>query len=673
MEEGAKLGGLPDEGRLFNLNEFKGLNTKSPRMAIDDQEMAWCENFFPIAPGNLRTMWGIGDPIYTVPNGKTLVYFFFYNIGSTQYVAVFLNDGTAFQIRVSDGASTTISNTPNTFYHGTTLPVAQQYGAKYLLIANTNTTNDYWVWDGTVLYHSGTLSPAVILTRGGSGYTSAPTVTVTGGSGTGATVTATESGGTVTALNVTNAGSGYLQTDVVQLAFSGGSPSPGVVTNVNVLAGGSNYATAPTVTITPALGDTGTGATATATIAGGAVTSIAVTAGGSGYKATPTVSFSGGGGSGAIAHAEVSTVADGTVELMPFGDSGNSIETFLNRVFLSNQSKISITDPESLTAFNTTITSTDSFLKERFVGLKQTNGFLYLYADSSVNDLTNVQTSGSPPITTFNNSNADPQVGTPWRDSIVAFGRDIVSGNTNGIYVMYGGAAEKVSDPLDGIFATATLPITGNAFPSSAFATVFGIKIYMILITIIDSFTGLAVPKLLCWDGRKWFIASQEVNFTFIGSQEVSSQLNAWGTDGHKLYPLFNRPSSTLLKKGRTKLWNGDFYIINKQMLGVYQEAYDNSGAGFTVSYTVDTDVSSTQPINLGDEATLTFLNNSNGILQFVNNTGGALLFTVEGSSITGNNASNYGKIAGLSFKSTSEDFTIVSMSLLYRNLSFMR
>lgn len=748
MAEGAKLPGLPDDGRLFNLNQFKGLNTKSPRMAIDDQEMAWCENFFPIAPGNLRTMWDIGSSIYTAPNGKTVVYFFFYNIASTQYCAVFLSDGTAFQINVATHASTTISSAANTFYTGTTLPVAQQYGNQYILIANTNTTNDYWVWDGVALYGSGGLAPNVTITYSGSGYSSAPTIYFYGGSGSGAAGTATVTSGSVTSIQITNAGTGYSPGDIVEVHFTGGGSdisaqltpvlTATTIAHLTVLAGGRGYVS-PTVSIT---GGGGTGATATCTQVGGVITSITLTSPGSGftsvptatitgspgtgamiqviltgttvasvsvadagsnYTSVPTLTFQGGGAttqatatatltSGGISSVAVNTPGSGytsvpnifvqsginnaaaaTAALMPFGNSGNSIEIFLNRVFLTNKAKVQITDPGSITAFNTTLTSTDSFLKNQFTGLKQTNGFIYLFADSSVNDVSNLQTSGSPAITTLNNSNADPQVGTPWRDSIVTFGRDIVFANTNGIYVMYGGAAEKISDPLDGLFATATLPITGNVYPSAAFATVFGIKIYMILITCIDPFTGQPSPKLLCWDSKKWFIASQAVNFTFIGSQEVSSQLTAWGTNGNKIYPMFISPSSTLTKKGQTKQWNGDSYIIDKQILGLYLQAFDNTSSGFTLAFTVDTDVATSAVITINSQRDIVFVNDSGGVLQFVNSLNSSINFAVEGASIAGTDASNYGKVAGASFTSTSDDFTIVDISLLYKNQRFMR
>jgi sugar lactone lactonase YvrE len=66
----------------------------------------------------------------------------------------------------------------------------------------------------------------------------------------------------------------------------------GAVSAVTVTTEGSGYTTAPTVSFT---GGGGTGATATATITNGVVTSIAVTAGGSGYTSAPTVVLTGAG------------------------------------------------------------------------------------------------------------------------------------------------------------------------------------------------------------------------------------------------------------------------------------------------------------------------------------------------------------------------------------------
>ena len=165
--------GIPDTLQFLSPWPFGGMNQTDARTALEDTEFFWLENFFRIGKGRLRTLWDHGAPLYTAPTPRKIVYFSWYNIGSIYYVAVFLDDGTAVQVRQSDGAITPIGSVAGTFYQGGQLPLAVQSGAQYLLICNNNTPNDYWIWDGTVLYQAGSIAPIGLaaLTSGGSGYT----------------------------------------------------------------------------------------------------------------------------------------------------------------------------------------------------------------------------------------------------------------------------------------------------------------------------------------------------------------------------------------------------------------------------------------------------------------------------------------------------------------------
>ena len=64
--------------------------------------------------------------------------------------------------------------------------------------------------------------------------------------------------------------------------------------------GGTGYTSAPTVNITSALGDMGSGAVATCTSASGAINTVTVTNNGGNYNTLPIVSLSGGGNPGVI-------------------------------------------------------------------------------------------------------------------------------------------------------------------------------------------------------------------------------------------------------------------------------------------------------------------------------------------------------------------------------------
>lgn len=692
MKEEQRFFGIQPGFKQYNPYPFAGMNQKSTsRQDGKDQEFWYLENFIKTGDGCLRTLWDQGSPLYIAPSGKNIIYDSFYNIGLTDYVAIFLDDGTAVQVDMS-GNVTTISAVADTFYNGglsTQIPACSQWGAQYLLIVNNFTVNGYWIWDGALLYEAGSLNPIVTIVNSGQGYSSNPTVTAYGGSGAGATFSATISGGSINNISITNPGTGYEPNDQVQLFITGGGSdseaelvavlaagalesfvvtnpgsgyTPGTyalgvsggggtgaagtylvdashtVVGGSITVPGSGYTGSPTITFP--LGG-GTGAAGFAVLNPGAVASVTVVNGGTNFTGTPVISFVGGGGSNASAVANLSggsivsvTVTNGgtgytsvpavvvqsglnnsaaaTISLMPFGVSGASIETYQSRIWLpypykngsfsspgmQNGDIFLVSAPSSVSDFAVSdggdvFVSTDSFLKKQYVNIKQNNGYLYTLADSSISVISNVQTSGNPSSTTFNYQNTDPQIGAAWRDTVQVYSRTILLANPLGVYGLYGGSATKVSQNMDNIFNNAIFPTAGGTTPSSAVANIFGTKVYLINMTIKDPFTAQQRTVMLGWNEKEWIVASQASVFTFISTQEVNSNLIAWGTDGTSLYPMFNFPSSLITKKLSSKLYGQDNFLIQKESLGVYIQAQDLSptGSGISIgSLTVDSE-----------------------------------------------------------------------------------
>lgn len=652
-----------DAAKSFLLEQFGGLNTRAKRTAIEDNEFSWLENFYPIGNGNLRTLYDKGSTLYTAPGGRTILHYVPYNIGSTSYIAVFLDNGTAYQVNVANGAITTISASANTFYNGTSsIPAAAQWKSELLVIVGDPSDNGFWLWNGTSLFAAGGLSPDVTVTNSGRNYTSAPTVTAYGGSGSGATFTATVANNAVTQVVCTNPGSGYLLNDQPVLAFSGGGSDSGaavlaavdlsvggvsrvdVITNgvnyvgnvsiqfsggggtgaeavvsaaaagaiygITVTNPGTGYTSAPTVTI---VGSYTTVATAVATIARGQVSSFTVAAGGTNYDAPPTVTVV-GDGVGATATAtltagvvtSVTPINAGTgytfarvllsngndaavasCQLMPFGINGSTVETYQSRVWVGDGTKGHFTAAASTSNFATSAgggsyPATESFLREKIVRFFQSNGFLYQIGDSSINVISNVQTAGQPPSTTFNNANVDPQVGTPWPNTVQAFGRALVFANPLGVYALYGGAAEKVSDGLDGLFEAADFT---TLTPTASVATIFGIRCYCFLFRTTDKYTATTRNIMALWDGQSWFIGTQTVSLKQVATQEINSLISTWGCDGTNLFKTFQTPSNTLEKRLQTKLRPGDSYLMWKQVnrFAIVAESNHADGAQFAV------------------------------------------------------------------------------------------
>lgn len=162
----------------------------------------------------------------------------------------------------------------------------------------------------------------VLITDGGSGYTSPPTATLAGGDPENPaelwvdihspikSVTVTEGGSYSAAPSVTVASNALNRLATAQL-FADLSAK---VTSITVTNKGTGYTEPPAVFIN---GGGGSGATATATVSGGQVTAVTLTNQGSGYQHRPDVAFSGGGGSGAVATAQILGPVDRVVILDP--------------------------------------------------------------------------------------------------------------------------------------------------------------------------------------------------------------------------------------------------------------------------------------------------------------------------------------------------------------------
>ena len=359
------------------------------------------------------------------------------------------------------------------------------------------------------------------------------------------------------------------------------------------------------------------------------------------------------------------------VGTMPTAIGGTAVETYQGRVWIANNATIIYSAPGAAFDFTTgngggNFTSTDSFLRVRFTQLKQTNGFLYLIGDSSVNYISGVQTSGSPPTTTFTNQNADPEVGTPWGATPLVFNRNILFANAFGVHVSYGAAVTKISEPLDGVYNT--VANFGSFLPSSAKAIIFGKKVFLLLLPIVDPVSGQTVNKLLIWEGKKWWASEQDITLSYIQYQEINSVLTAYGTDGNNIYALFQNPSAGFTKTVQSKLWDkpGTYHITKEstRLWGLFRYF---SAVSPDLRITIDNETGSTDVQSSLGPLTATWLTATGAVGTWVTAGAVAAEWTTAGEGIVVLEPTAIGQngvLTGLTVQTEAADMAIISMMI---------
>lgn len=516
----------------------------------------------------------------------------------------------------------------------------------------------------------------ITVINGGTGLTTSSTITLTGGGGTGAQAVITGlANGTVTQISMVNVGNGYTSPPTVGETGAGSglvavaTLNGGQIASIPVINGGSGYTTPPTVTIDAPTGNSLPllNATAHATISGGQVTGIVIDNPGLGYMPGVPINVKLEGGNRA---------ASGTVDLMPFGQYGNAVETYQNSVWVANGNKVTFSGPGTTGQFASSrgggsFIASDNFLRNKIVALRQATGFLYLLADSSINVVSNLQTSVTNNVanTTYNNSNIDPQIGCAWRDTVATFGRALMFANPSGVYAMYGGAAQKVSQQLDTLFTNADFSFT----PTACITILYGIPVYLFNFRTIDPYQNKTRTIMAGWDGQKWFMASQLKEIDFLSTQEIDSELTAWGTNGTDLFPLFQQPSTSLTKTFQTKLRTAPTHMVSKQTNAVYVTADINSGSDSYLNVSLDDEYSNGPFVTVNLENNINFVGTAP--ITFTGSGGQAIEWEAAGL-ITQWYApmryklSNYGRYLGFTAQTTSEDLTVLLLSVLYNEYS---
>ena len=644
----------PEQKKSYQvIKQFKTVNTKANRTAIDETEFSWLENAMPVGYSNLKIT-GQRSAI-TNSGGNAVVfsanvtYFNSVNLGLNDYVVAFKDDGSAEAFNLQSKTLVTVANAGKFSNSGISI---NQWKNQEMLIIDPN--NGYYVWDGNNTVFVGSVGQLALI-NGGSGYTAAPSVVLSApndANGIQAVAVSTIANNVVTSITLTEAGSGYTQAPTVSFYGGGGSGANAVASIVTFATGtvsiavtnpGDSFTSAPIVNIS---GGGGTGAAATAVVRGNALATIVMTNPGTGYtnSANLVVNLSGGGGSNATIAA--------TINNTPNVD----IASFSGRVWIAAGRQVyysaagTYNDFTSVSAGN--IILTDSTLHGILYKLLAANNFLYLFGDDSINVFSDVrvQTNGT---TLFTNTNVSASVGSKRANAIFPYFRSVLFLNDYGVYALVGSTTSKISDPLDGVFPNIdfTYPIyAGQVLINNILCAAFNFRYYDAVFTQSYRYIQAVFFE------KKWFFTSQGNTLQYITSAPVGGKINLYGTDGSVLYQLYANNTANVTSIIQTALMPMNDPIRDKQALKFGVEVTTANSTIFTV--TVDSQAGSSPPYTLQNN--VLWYNNLGVNLNWINNSSQVIYWLFSsGYYLYKSDAQQWGKYLGLTLQSNSAAFVV--------------
>ena len=636
---------------------FKGLNTKANRTAIDDEEFSWIENAMPIGFGNIKivpaqvTVKDGGNN--AISFGNTVTTLTNTNLGLDDYLLAFEQDGRGQYVIIDTGV---VGNVGVTGTFSSSNVSTAQWKNEEVFIGDPN--KGLFSWDGTNLLNVGGVGRIGITARG-SGYTSAPAVTISSpnqANGTQATAEATITANAVSSIQIVEGGSGYTGAPSVTISGGGGSGANAIAQlltftkgalYVQITNGGSGYnpTSPPAVTIT---GGGGGNAAATAIVFGNAVTEVIMTNVGDNFTSVPSVTIA--------APPTPSGNANATVIGVPNLDEISSVSTFSGRVWISTGRTVTYSSSTSPTDFTSASAGseviTDSTLRGNIQHMVSANNFLYIFGEDSINVFSDVRVTDTGD-TLFTNTNVSASVGSKLKYAVFPYFRSVLFMNNYGIYALVGSTTSKISDQLDGIFPYIDFskPVTaGQALLNNILCAAFNFY----LVPTFPITDGDRFVQCLFFE-KKWFITSQGA-LRYLSSAPVGGLINLYGVTETALFRLYGDATANVSSEIQTSLSPMKDPIRTKQALKFGIEATLTKSGTFNI--TVDSEQGSSPVYTLNNN--VTWYNNSLVTITWLNNSSATINWlTSPGYALYKSDAQQYGKYLGLTMTSTDPAFTV--------------
>lgn len=288
---------------------------------------------------------------------------------------------------------------------------------------------------------------------------------------------------------------------------------------------------------------------------------------------------------------------------------------------------------------------------------------LWLVGPSAVNAISNVQTSGTPAVTTLSNTNIVANVGSIFPSSVASFFRTFLFQTPYGVYAIVGSTPQKLSEDLDGLYRE----IDFTAFGADAPAAVFSLNnifVWAVLVRQTDPINGTR-NRVLCFSRGTWFTGWQPGpagETEWITSLVQGGVPTLWGHDGTNIYPLFAGTTGPYTIS--TKLWDFGAFTTRKQMGRVAMECVSDDTVTATVTIDNETGVGLVTGLSPASINVITWTGAGAVVITWTGAAAAVITWTGAGFFTAKGTTSAQGIYLGVTISGTSSPFTLDALAI---------
>jgi len=262
--------------------------------------------------------------------------------------------------------------------------------------------------------------------------------------------------------------------------------------------------------------------------------------------------------------------------------TGNFITVFSSRVWIGAGRAVAFSAPGSYSDF-TIADAGGSFIisDSAFIGnitaLYSALEQLWIFGQNAINVLSNVTVVSSTSTTVFSNANLSNVEGCNWQRAIAPQLRSLTFANPLGLYMMTGLTPQKISEPLNGMFAQTDPTFNVHAGVASVFSGQW--LCYLVRYTGAQG-AGAGSIILMLDQQTGWGTSRQGGNLTAIATAWVGGAPVLYGANGPNIVALFSNPSAVANWSLSTKLFDMNTASVMKEMYRIGAFIYQTAGGG---------------------------------------------------------------------------------------------